>query len=583
MSWQTMGKASSRSSNPILIVFLNSMSDRWQTIFLPLSFGQSMAIKSMLINNLLCSVLFICISLFSLESVAVGLDYENRSISLAITQEPPDLNTTTSTDGTSFMVLHHLMEGLLSYDQDQNLVGGVAERWELRSDGATFWLRKSAKWSDGSPVTAHDFVFAWRKVLDPANASEYAFVLFPVLNAQAINEGKLSPDALGVEAINDHQLEVKLFQPCPYFLGLTAFNVLHPVKASFYLSRGERYAADAGDMLYNGPFVLSEWVHGASLRMEKNDHYWNRKNIWLNRIDVPYITEDANARLNLFRDRKIALADNLVAESLDGALQQRMQIKTFLDGALFFIEFNHREDHVTRNRNLRKAIQSVFNSNDLVYKVLGNPGSYPTYTHFPRWAKGRENLFVREYPPHKLPMNIGKGREYLAAAKRELGVDKIPPITLLADDSPNGQKTSEFLQTLLKQTLDIDVRVDVQIFKQRLAKMTAGDFDMVVSGWGPDYDDLLTYGDLFLSHNLNNRGRYKSAEYDHWVGIAQRSLDTRERMQAFNEMQRLIYDDVAIVPLYERGKIFVQHPRLKNVVRRAVGGDPNFNFVRIEP
>lgn len=529
------------------------------------------------------AALLVFLALFSLTGYGIGLDYESRAIAYAIRQEPPDLNATTSTDTTSHMVLDHLMEGLLTYDQSQKLVGGVAERWQLRGDGATFWLRKDARWSDGSPVTAHDFVFAWRKVLEPATASEYAFILFPVLNAQAINEGRLPSSALGVKAVNDHQLEVKLFQPCPYFLGLTAFSILFPVKESFYFSRGQRYAADAGDMLYNGPFVLSEWVHGASLRMEKNPYYWNRKNVWLNRIDVPYITEDANARLNLFRDRKIALADELVAESLDGALQERMQIKTFLDGALFFIEFNHRDERLTRNRNLRKAIQAVFNTDDLVYKVLGNPGSYPAYSHFPRWARGVRDLFVREFPPQRPPVDAARGREYLAAAKRELGLDRIPPITLLADDSPNGQKTAEFLQTLLKQTLDLDIRVDVQIFKQRLAKMTAGDFDMVVSGWGPDYDDLLTYGDLFLGQNLNNRGRYQSDVYDAYVAVAQRSLDTDERMRAFGDMQRLIYEDAVIVPLYERGKIYVQHPRLKDVVRRAVGGDPNFNFARIEP
>ena len=519
----------------------------------------------------------------SLPGFGQGLDYESRIISHAIRQEPPDLNTLTTTDTTSGMVLDHVMEGMLTYNPEGRLVGGVAERWELRADGATFWLREDAKWSDGSPVTAHDFEFAWKKVVDPGVASEYAFLMFPVVNAQAINEGKMPPSALGVRALDDRTLEVKLHQPCPYFMGLTAFRTFFPVKESFYKERGQRYAADAGDMLYNGPFTLTGWVHGASMAMRKNGHYWNRDNIWLNGIDVPYITEDANARMNLYRDNKIALADELVAESLNGALQERMQIKTFLDGAVFFIEFNHRKSRLPHNQNLRKAIQSVFNTDDLVYKVLGNPGSFPVYTLFPRWAKGVEDVFVREYPARKPELNTEVGRRYIEAAKRDLGVDKLPPITLLADDSPNGQKTAEFLQTLLKQTLDLDVRVDVQIFKQRLAKMTAGDFDMVVAGWGPDYDDLLTYGDFFASYNLNNRGRYASEAYDALVAKAQSSLDTRERMDTFGEMQRMIYDEATIVPLYERGKIYVQHPRVKGVLRRAVGGDPNFNFVTIEP
>ncbi len=526
----------------------------------------------------------LCLWLLSCAGVqAAGMDYESRTIRLAMSQEPPDLNAITSTDAVSGMILGHVMEGLLSYDAEGDLVGGVAERWQLRDDGATFWLREDAKWSDGSPVTAQDFVFSWQQAVTPAVASEYASILFPVLNAQAINEGRMDPSKLGVRALDDHTLEVSLHQPCPYFLGLTAFRTLFPVKESFYTARGSRYGADADELLYNGPFTLSKWVHGASVSMTKNPHYWNRDNIWLNLIDIPYITEDANARMNLYRDNKVAIASDLNSESLDGALRERMQIKTFLDGAIFYIEFNQRDDRVTRNRNLRKAIQQVFNTDDLVYKVMGSPGSYPTYTLFPRWMKGEKDFFVREHPAQKPEFNLEKARAYLKKAKQELGVEKLPPITLLADDSPGGQKTAEYLQTMLGQALGLEIRVDMQIFKQRLAKMGAGEFDLVVSGWGPDYDDLLTYADLFASHNMNNRGRYNSAEYDHWVEVAQRSLDTSERVHAFDQLQRLIFEDAVIVPLYERGRVYVKHPRLKGVLRRAVGGDPNFNFAYIEP
>jgi len=517
------------------------------------------------------------------STAAAGIDIDKRSIAFAMRQEPPDLNTTTSTDAQSHIILDHIMEGLLTADKDNNLVGGVAERWELREDGATFWLRKDARWSNGDPVTAHDFVFSWRKVLDPATASEYAFVMYPVLNAEAINNGDKPVESLGVEAIDDLTLEVSFRQPVPYFLGLTAFTLLFPVQEAFYNSRGGRYGADVADMIFNGPFVLNEWVHGASLSLEKNPRYWNKSAIWLNHIEMPYITEDATARLNLYRDNKIALADELVEESMGGALQERMQIKTFLDGAIFYVEFNHRSSRLTRNKNLRKAIQSVVNTDDLVYKILGNPGTYPSYGLYPRWIKGLESQFVREFPPPRAELSIEKGREYLKKAMEELGVDKLPPINVLADDSPNGKKSAEYLQTLLTQTLGLEIRVDIQIFKQRLAKSMAGEFDMFVSGWGPDYDDILTYADLFHSDNRNNRGRFKNYHYDELVKVAQSSIDLKTRMQAFADMQDILFEDVVIVPLFERGKIFVQHPQLKGVIRRAVGGDPNFNYAEILP
>lgn len=530
----------------------------------------------------LCSVT-LGLLILPLASLGSAVDYDRRSITLAMAQEPPDLNTLTSTDSVSGEVLTHIMEGLLRYNLHGELVGGVAERWELRDDGATFWLRRDARWSDGSPVTAQDFVFAWQQALDPATASEYAPILFPLTNARAIHEGRMKPSALGVRAVGEHRLEVSLHQPCPYFLGLTAFRTLFPVKQRFYEARGSRYAANVRDMLYNGPFMLTRWVHGAALRMEKNPHYWNRDEVWLNVIDVPYITEDTNAHMNLYRDGKIAMASDLGPQSLNGALRDRMQIKSFLDGAIFYMEFNQRDGRVTASKNLRKAIQSVFNTDDLVYKVLGSPGTFPAYTLFPRWMRGEQDFFVREHPPQKPQLDVQQGRAYVAAAKRELGVERIPPITLLADDTPGGQKTAEYLQTLLKQTLDLDVRVDVQIFKQRLAKMGSGDFDLVVAGWGPDYDDLLTYADLFVSHNLNNRGRYKSKAYDHWVEVAQTTIDSRQRLRAFAELQQLLYEDVVIVPLYERGRVYVQHPRLRDVMRRALGGDPNFTYASIEP
>ena len=504
-------------------------------------------------------------------------------MSYAMRQEPPDLNTTTSTDAVSGMILDHVMQGLLTYDPKGKLVGGVAERWELRNHGATFWLREDALWSDGTPVTAHDFVFAWRKVLEPATASTYGFIMFPILNAREVSEGEKPSSRLGVRAVDDRTLEVTFHQPCPYFLGLTAFRTLFPIKEDFYYSRNGRYGADAVDLLYNGPFVLTEWIHGASVQMDKNPAYWDKENVWLNRIDIPYITEDTNARLNLYRDNKIALADELVEETLEGALQERMQVKTFLDGAMFYLEFNHRDDRISRSKNFRKAIQAITNADDLVYKVLGNPGTYPAYTLFPRWGQGVDGFFTREFPPPRVELSEEKARAYLEAAKEELGLDEIPPFALLADDRPSTQKAAEYLQTLMQQKLGLEVRIDKQIFKQRLAKTKAGHFDVVITAWAADYNDLLSYGDLFQYANLNNRGRYNSARYDELVRIAQSSLDQKERAEAFAEMQQLMFDDVVIVPLFERGKIYVQHPRLKGVIRRAIGGDPNFNYVTIEP
>ena len=184
--------------------------------------------------------------------------------------------------------------------------------------------------------------------------------------------------------------------------------------------------------------------------------------------------------------------------------------------------------------------------------------------------------FRQEYPAPKIYIDAKLARQHLAIALSELEIDSIPPLVMLSGDNPSSNKQSEYYQALYKRELDIEVKIDRQIFKQRLAKMSAGDFDLVLAGWGPDYDDPLTFGDLFASWNANNRGRYNNPNLDAFVEIAQSSTDPKTRMDAMAGIQQIIHDDVVILPSFERGLVYVEHPQVKGVIRRAVGTDPDF-------
>ncbi|XOV90379.1 MAG: peptide ABC transporter substrate-binding protein [Pseudomonadota bacterium] len=516
------------------------------------------------------------------QSIAAAADFENQTITLALAQEPPQLNSTKATDQVSIFVLGHVMEGLVRYDRRGNIVPGVAERWELTDTSAKFWLRKDALWSDGIPVKAQDFVFAWRKALEPANASEYAFILYPVKNAEAVNNGTLPPEALAVRAIDDYTLEVELERPTGYFIKLGAFSTYYPIREDFYLSRGDGYAAEWDDMLYNGPFKITKWVHSASMKFEKNETYWDAENIYLNAINADYITADTRAKLNLFVDDKIAFTA-LDGETYKDALRQRYRIRSFTTGSVYFIDYNHREGRPTANINLRKAIQYAFDPDEFVNKVLATPGNLPGLSTFPVWLQGVEGKFREEYPAPVAGVDLEKAREYLNRAKQELKVDTIPPLVLLVGDSPTAAKQAEYMQGLLKNRLGLDLKIDIQTFKQRLAKMTAGEFDMVGAGWGPDFDDVMTFGDLFASWNLNNRGRYNNPEYDETVRIAMNSSDPKVRMDAMGKLQQILFDDAAVLPQYEQGVIYLMHPKVRGVVRRVVGADPDFTHARVVP
>ena len=510
-----------------------------------------------------------------------AINEERNSITIALSEEPPQLDSTRSTDAVSFVVLAHTMEGLIAYDQNDQLTPGAAERWEIRDDGATFWIREEATWSDGQPVTAHDFEFAWKRVLDPDTAAEYAFILYPIKNAEAVNQGNLTKEMLGVRAVTDLVLEVDFERPTPYFDKLVAFNTYFPVREDFFESTNGRYGADAGMLLSNGPYILTEWIHGASMLWEKNPYYWNSEKGLLDEIVTAYITNDANANLNLFKDGQI-VQTGLTAPMLPTAMEQRWQIDRFMDGTLFFLEFNHREGRITDNLNFRKALYLAQDSSELVYKVLKEASYLPAESLFPIWIQGLQGAFRKEYPLPKHSLDLKKAREYLDLARQELGLEEFPPIILLTGDSSLSLLAAEYYQELYKKNLGLELRIDAQIFKQRLAKMTSGDFDIVMAGWGPDYFDALTFGDLFASWNLNNRGRYQSEEMDNLVRTAQSELDPQKRMDAFGSIQELIYSDVVIIPMYERGVSFVVDPRLKGFKRRSVGPQVDYNYAYID-
>ncbi|MCY4277188.1 MAG: peptide ABC transporter substrate-binding protein [Gammaproteobacteria bacterium] len=514
------------------------------------------------------------------DASSAAVDYESRSISIVISEEPPQMDSTRATDAVSGMLLGHLMEGLLRYDGEGNLQPGVAESWTVTPEGAVFKLRDNARWSDGEPVTAHDFVFSWRTALAPETASLYAFIMYPIKHAEAINLGDMPSDQLGVVAEDDLTLRVEFERPLAFFDRLVAFTTYYPIREDFYLARDGRYGADAEDLLFNGAFVMTKWVHGAEVALEKNPYYWNKDSIWLNRINVPFITPDSNTQLNLFKDGKVAMVQ-LSPDTLKNAVQNRWPIRRFAEGTVFFIEFNHRPERLTRNLNLRKALYYATDTAELVYRVIKLPGFLPGASLFPTWLRGEHDYLRREYPVPAHPVNVTRAREHLELARQELGLDEFPPLVLLVGDTPTSLKQAEYFQNTFKRHLGLEVRIDAQIFKQRLEKMTLGQFDMVAAGWAPDFDDPLTYGDLFASWNKNNRGYFRSDALDAQVRIAQGSLNQNERMRAFGEIQRILLEEVAIIPNYERGRVFVADPSLEGLIRRTIGPDPDYSRARI--
>ena len=506
--------------------------------------------------------------------------FAEKTIIHAMRGEPPNLNWMKLSDSESHTIVGHCGEGLMRWTAktDGSVEGGVAERWEMNEKKAKFFLRKTAKWQDGKPVRAQDFVFAWQTVLKPETASEYAFALFPMKNAEEINKGKMPATALGAKAVDDYTLEVEFASPTPYFLSLLATPTYFPVREDFFNIKKDRFHADVADILCNGPFKITQWTHGSNLTLVKNDMYWNKGLVKIDKVDVAYMTPDNSAKYNLFKDNKIDVLTPMGKDDVAKAPKDGIRVQNFPDGTMWYLEYNFRSGHPLTNKNLRKAIQYAFTDrNDYASKVVALPGTKPLFSFIPSSAKGDKKLFTQEYPGNAPKPDLAMAKKFLEAAKKDFN-GKLPSIVLLCDDIPQADREAQFWQNFFKTKLGMSLKIDKQIFKQRLAKMTSGEFDIVLAGWGPDFPDVITFADLKSSWNENNRGKWKNDQYDALIRTAMGTVDQKVRMKAFADAMDIIQEESPVLTTYERVQSWAVKPQVNGIVRRIFG--PEVDFTR---
>ncbi|TKH14774.1 peptide ABC transporter substrate-binding protein, partial [Bacillus wiedmannii] len=258
------------------------------------------------------------------------------------TNEIPTMDTSKSTDTLGSQMLGNTMEGLYRLDKDNKPIPAAAESSTKSEDGKkyTFKLRKDAKWSNGDPVTAKDFVFAWQRLLDPKTAAEYAFIAFPIKNAEAISQGKAEVSTLGVKAVDDLTLEVELEQAVPYFLNLVAFPSYYPLNEKFVKEKGDKYGLESDTTVYNGPFVLTDWKHEQGWKLKKNDQYWDKKTVKLDEINFSVVKEPAT-RVNLYDSGQIDFS-LLTGEFVDKYRNNKEEFGTYSEPSTFFIRLNQK-------------------------------------------------------------------------------------------------------------------------------------------------------------------------------------------------------------------------------------------------
>lgn len=510
---------------------------------------------------------------------------DKQVLNLLETAEIPSMDTSKSTDSVSFRAFVNAMEGLYRLDKDNKPTPGMAKDVKISEDKKTYTFElRDAKWSNGDPVRAQDFVYAWQRALDKATAAEYAFILFDVKNAQKVNKGELPLDQLGVKAKDDKTLVVELEQPAPYFLELTSFPTFFPLNEKYVKEQGDKYGLEADKLLYNGPFTMSEWKHERSYQLKKNPNYWDKDTVKLEEINVNIVKETSTG-VNLY-DSDQADRVILTSEFVDKYKKNKPdEFKTKLDPRMYFLRFNQK-NATFKNQKVREAIDLAYDKKGIANVIL-NDGSLPAYFLVPeKFTTGPDGKDFRTVNKNFRDSkdNAAKAKKLWEEAKKELGQDTIT-VELLNDDNGSRKKVGDFIKEELEKNLPgIKVNLKQQPYKQKLDLEKKFEYEFSLSAWSPDYPDPMTYIDMFVTGSSFNEMDYSNPKYDELVAKSKGELlkDDKARWNALAEAEKiLIGQDAAISPTYQQSTAYLEKPYVKGIANHTFGGDFSYKWAYI--
>lgn len=485
-------------------------------------------------------------------SVQVGPDPETID---------PALNS--AVDGGNMLL--HSFECLLTLDENGNLAEGQAESWETDEEELvwTFHLRDGLKWSDGTDLTANDFVYSWKRVCDPEVAAPYAETVLGMVEgfSEAI-EGEL--DALKVEAPDDKTLVVTLSNPCPYFGSLAAFATLSPVQQATVDANGDAWATSADTYISNGPFYISDWVQGSHITMSKNPNYWNADAIKLDAIKWNLI-EDPNASYSAYQTEEIMMIKDVPTEeipSLSGSDE------FYVDPIIgtYYLSLNTQKEPFN-DPKVRKAL-SLAIDRDYVANTLMQGTYTPAYNFIgPGWFDTDDSEFMNNanggqpYISSDHEANLAEAKQLLSDAGYPDG-QGLPSFVYSTNDASYHKVVAEYLQQAWAE-IGVDCQVDIVEWASFTPMRRHGDFDSSRNGWVGDYSDASNMLDLFYSSNGNNDGKFSNSDYDAAMDVSRTTLDKAERSEALHKAEDILLEEMGCIPLAYYNDFWLQRKELK--------------------
>lgn len=487
-----------------------------------------------------------------------------------------------ATDGLSFEVLAATIAGLYTTAPDGSAIPDLAEKTEVSEDGLTYtFTLRDAKWSNGKPVTAHDFVYGWKRLANPDTASEYSYMLdvAGVKNGWACATGEKPLDELGVKAKDDKTLIVELDRVVPFFVGLMAFPSFFPANQAFVEEKGDEYALTADATLACGPFKLTEWYPGSSFKVTKNPDYWDVENVKIDAINFKVVLDTQSAVLEYDSGNAdyVRLTGELVEKYKD-----HKDYEITLGSYLWYLSVNQEAGDLN-NKNLNLALAYAFDRKSIAESVL-NDGSIPALGIVPRkLATGPDGKDFRDTTGAYFTEGKEKAKEYWEKAKAELGKDSLE-VELLFEDSEASKKVAEFLKSEIESSMPgLTVNLKSQPKKTRLQLMDKGEYQIGLTRWGPDYKDPMTYLELFITDANMNQGKFSSAAYDDMIAQCKTSgITLEDRWEVMKKAEAELMTGGGPIPVYQTGASTLWNPKVKGYINNSVGVPYIYKNVEIE-
>ncbi|RXT07820.1 peptide ABC transporter substrate-binding protein [Ammoniphilus sp. CFH 90114] len=482
-----------------------------------------------------------------------------------IHMEPPTLHPAQATDTTSLMILKSIMEGLTRVGQDGKPQLAAAEDIKISEDLKTYTFKlRDLKWTNGDPVTAYDYEYAWKWALDPHNESEYAYQMYPILNAEKVKNKELPLDQLGVKAEDEKTLVVHLENPTPYFLELTAFATFFPVNQKA-TEGNKNWHAQAATYVGNGPFKLTKWEHGSQVIIEKNESYWDADTVKLTRVEMAII-EDQNTELSMFQNGELDWAGSPFSSLPTVAMPQLKQegkMTTVPIAGTYMYKFNTKKPPFD-NAKIRKAFSYAVDRQAIVENVTQG-GQLPAMAYVPptMFPENEKGVFQHH--------NVEEAKKLLAEGMKEAGYDKLPPITLSYNTGEAHAKIAQAIQDMWKQNLGVEVSLTNSEWKVHLEAVQEQDFQVARMAWLGDFNDAINFLELYTVPEGNNSTLWTSEPFNKLIKDSYTETDSAKRQQLMKDAEKILMDEMPIIPIYYYTYSYLKADNVKDVYMDGLG------------